>query len=140
MSIISVKLERNFQSFIHWFIFGCPGSLLLCGGCSSWWCSSFSLWRLLLPWSTGSRVQAQSLWCMPVSCPSACGIFPDQGSNLCPLHCQADSCPLYYLGSPENNFFLKKELCISFHVGKYCLSALLAVMLHNRNRVKNKAD
>ena len=24
----------------------------------------------------------------------ACGIFPDQGSNLCPLHWQADSQPL----------------------------------------------
>ena len=21
----------------------------------------------------------------------ACGVFPDQGSNLCPLHCKADS-------------------------------------------------
>ena len=26
-----------------------------------------------------------------LSCSAACGIFPDQGSNLCPLHCQADS-------------------------------------------------
>ena len=25
------------------------------------------------------------------SCPAACGIFPDQGSNLCPLHWQVDS-------------------------------------------------
>ena len=25
-----------------------------------------------------------------VSCSAACGIFPDQGSNLCPLHWQAD--------------------------------------------------
>ena len=25
-----------------------------------------------------------------LSCPAACGIFPDQGSNLCPLHWQAD--------------------------------------------------
>ena len=39
----------------------------------------------------------------------------------------------------KKNFF-KKELCISFHVGKYCLSALLAVMLQKRSRVKNKAD
>ena len=26
-----------------------------------------------------------------ISCSAACGIFPDQGSNLCPLHWQADS-------------------------------------------------
>ena len=25
------------------------------------------------------------------SCSAACGIFPDQGSNPCPLHWQADS-------------------------------------------------
>ena len=29
----------------------------------------------------GSVVVAHGL-----SCPAACGIFPDQGSNLCPLH------------------------------------------------------
>ena len=33
-----------------------------------------------------SVVVAQGL-----SCRKACGIFPDQGSNLCPLHGQADS-------------------------------------------------
>ena len=27
-------------------------------------------------------------------CPTACGIFPDHGLNLCPLHCQGDSLPL----------------------------------------------
>ena len=35
----------------------------------------------------------------------ACGIFPDQGSNSCPLHWQADSQPLRYQGSPF--FFFK---------------------------------
>ena len=28
------------------------------------------------------------------TCPAACGIFPDQGSNPCPLHWQVDSWPL----------------------------------------------
>ena len=37
-------------------------------------------------WSTGSVFVAHGL-----SCSMACGIFPDQGSNLCPLHWQADS-------------------------------------------------
>ena len=34
----------------------------------------------------GSVVVAHGL-----SCSAACGIFPDKGSNLCPLHWQADS-------------------------------------------------
>ena len=36
--------------------------------------------------SAGSVVVAHGL-----SCSAACGIFPDQGSNPCPLHWQADS-------------------------------------------------
>ena len=74
------------------------------GGFSSFaWvshCSGFSLW------STGSRhagfsscgSQPQQLWHMgsvvvacELSCSAACGIFLDQGSNLCPLHWQVDS-------------------------------------------------
>ena len=35
------------------------------------------------------------------SCSAACGIFPDQGLNPCPLHWQADSQPLRHQGSPE---------------------------------------
>ena len=34
------------------------------------------------------------------SCSVACGIFPDQGSNPCPLHWQADSQPLHHQRSP----------------------------------------
>ena len=37
-------------------------------------------------YSAGSVVVAHGL-----SCSAACGIFPDQGSNPCPLHWQADS-------------------------------------------------
>ena len=32
---------------------------------------------------------------------AACEIFPDQGSNPCPLHWQADSLPLSHQGSPR---------------------------------------
>ena len=31
---------------------------------------------------------------------TACGIFLDRGSNLCPLHWQVDSSPLDHQGSP----------------------------------------
>ena len=35
------------------------------------------------------------------SCSAACGIFPDQGSNPCPLHWQAGSQPLRHQRSPH---------------------------------------
>ena len=55
--------------------------------------------------STGSVAVAHGL-----RCSAACGIFPgirrmDQGSNLCLLHRQADSYPLYHQRSPEITFF-----------------------------------
>ena len=53
--------------------------------------------------STGSVVVAHGL-----SCSAACGIFPDQGSNPCPLHWQADSEPLHHQGSPMNFLKIKK--------------------------------
>ena len=40
-----------------------------------------------------------------LSCPVACGIFPDQGSNSYPLHWQADSSPLSHQGSPRTSHF-----------------------------------
>ena len=36
-----------------------------------------------------------------LSCPEGCGIFPDPGSNPCPLHWQVDSLPLDHQGNPE---------------------------------------
>ena len=77
------------------------------GGYSLLRCVGFSLqWPLLL-WSMGSRHAAQQLWLVGSvvvvnrpSCSEACGIFPDQGSNPCPLHWQADSQPLRHWGSP----------------------------------------
>ena len=35
-------------------------------------------------------------------CSGACGIFPGQGMNLCPLHWQMDSSPLDQQGNPTN--------------------------------------
>ena len=34
-----------------------------------------------------------------LGCSGACGIFPNQGLNLCPMHWQADSYPLCHQGS-----------------------------------------
>ena len=35
--------------------------------------------------------QASVVVARGLSCSAACGTFPDQGSNLCPLHWQVDS-------------------------------------------------
>ena len=40
-----------------------------------------------------------------LSCSVACGIFLDQGSNLCPLHWQAGYYPLDHQGSPKASCF-----------------------------------
>ena len=81
------------------------------GSYSSLQFTGFSLWWLLLLWSTGSRrsgFSSSGTWAHLVvacglqstgsvvvahrlSCFVACGILPDQGSNPCPLHWQADS-------------------------------------------------
>ena len=54
--------------------------------------------------STGSRRAGSAVVAHGPSCSTACGIFPDQGSNPCPLHWQADSQPLRHQGSPHRNF------------------------------------
>ena len=72
-------------------------------GHSSSRCTCLSLSRPLL-WSTGSRPAGSVVVAHGPSCSMACGIFPDQGSNLCPLHWQADSQPLRHQGSPSSDF------------------------------------
>ena len=44
-----------------------------------------------------------------LSCPAACGIFLDQGLNLCPLHWQVDSQPLHLQGNPTETYIYRKE-------------------------------
>ena len=58
---------------------------------------------------SGSVVVAYGL-----SCSAACGIFPDQGSNLCLLHWQADSYPLHHQGRPYNDPFISTLLNMQF--------------------------
>ena len=70
------------------------------GGHSSSRCAGLSLSRPLLLWSTGFRHAGSVIVAHGPSCSVACGIFPDQGSNPCPLHWQADSQPLRHQGSP----------------------------------------
>ena len=69
------------------------------GGHSSLRCAGLSLSR-----STGSTRAGSVVVAHGPSCSSACGIFPDRGSNPCPLHWQADSQPLRHQGSPKGWF------------------------------------
>ena len=75
------------------------------GGHSSSRCAGLSLSRPLLLRSTGSRCAGSVVVAHGPSCSAACGIFPDQGSNPCPLHWQADSQPLHHQGSPGGDIF-----------------------------------
>ena len=84
------------------------------GGHSSSRCAGLSLsWPLLLR-STGSRRAGSVTVAHGPSCSTACGIFPDQGSNPCSLRWQADSQPLRHQGSPIAFFFF-------FDPGSYIL-------------------
>ena len=51
--------------------------------------------------NTDSRVVAHRF-----GCSIACGVFPDQGSNTCLLHCQLNSLPLSHQGSPGLTFLI----------------------------------
>ena len=99
---------------LYLFINGCVGSSFLCegfllvvasGGHSSSRCAGLSLSRPLLLRSTGSRCAGSAIVAHGPSCSAARGIFPDQGSNPCPLHWQAESQPLRHQGSPRQHLF-----------------------------------
>ena len=75
------------------------------GGHSSSRCAGLSPSGPLSLRSTGSRRAGSAVVAHGLSRSAACGIFPDQGSNPCPLHWQADSKPLRHQGSPCPNFY-----------------------------------
>ena len=78
------------------------------GGHSSSRCAGLSLSRPLLLRSTGFRRAGSVVVAHGPSRSAARGIFPDQGSNPCPLHWQADSQPLRHQGSPTCFFSLNQ--------------------------------
>ena len=94
------------------------------GGHSSSRCTGLLLSQPLLLRSTGSRRAGSAIVAHGPSRSAACGIFPDQGSNPCPLHWQADSQPLR-LGSPTTLFLLLCYLGVCGHwspLNSVCLS------------------
>ena len=98
---------KNWTVFVYLFMiyFGCTGSCLLRVGILYFrWAGAICCSALTSPCgafllrSVGSRVHglqwlqlAGSVVVYRVSCTAACGIFPDQRSNPCPLLWQVDS-------------------------------------------------
>ena len=129
-----------FQSFkIYWdFFFLAVLGLRFCArafsSCGKWGplfiaVRGLSLSRPLLLRSTGSICARSVVVAHGPSCSAACGIFPDQGSNPCPLHWQADSQPLRHQGSPRL-FFYSHEHSLSWwmfyvHLKRMCILLLL---------------
>ena len=100
----------------HLLIFACAESSLLpvllsscgerglhSGGAGASRCSAFSCGTLALRCAGFSSCSSQALEHRLSSCgncSAACGIFLDQGLNLCLLHWQADSLPLSHREAP----------------------------------------
>ena len=59
-----------------------------------------------------------------LSCPEGCGIFLEHGLNPCPLHWQADSCPLHHQGSPMYCFIFWHKLPVSLQTNTMKNTAL----------------
>ena len=127
------KVIQFIYLFIYLFIYGCVGSSFLCEGflqlqqvgATPSRCAGLSLLRPLLLQSTGSRRSGSVVVAHGPSCSVACGIFPDQGSNPCPLHWQADSQPLRHQGSPRYLF----DILFSFLLGICPVVGLLGRMV-----------
>ena len=120
-----VQLSQYSVFFCFFFlIYGCVGSSFLCEGFLQLWQAGATLhrgaWashhRSLLLRSTGSRRASSVVVAHGLSCSAACGLFPDQGSNPCPLHWQADSQPLRHQGSP-NLIIQQQSLLLLMIVG-----------------------
>ena len=114
--VLSIYLFKKFFFFnlffwLCWVFISVRGLSLVAvsGGHYSSRCAGLSLSRPLLLRSTGSRCAVSVVVAYGPSCSAACGLFPDQGSNPCPLHWQADSQPLRHQGSPVYTFL--KDFC-----------------------------
>ena len=118
-----IYLFIYFYFWLCWVFVSARGLSLVVasGGHSSSRCAGFSPSRPLPLRSTGSR-RAVIVAHRP-SPSAACGIFPDQGSNPCPLHWQADSQPLRHQGSPLFSLYwwcpLKHKI-LSFENFSFC--------------------
>ena len=95
--VLSLQVPWEHKAVFFFFFLAALGL-----GCCKWAFSGCSEWASLavvsLVAELSSRVlpsvvtaQDSVVVVYQLSCPAACGIFLDQGSNPCPLHWQADS-------------------------------------------------
>ena len=68
-----------------------------------------------------------------LSCSTACGIFPDPGSNPYLLHWQADSLPLSHQGSTSQNFN-SLTLSLTLHLPSVFADAIVLNPIMDRLR------
>ena len=90
------------------------------GDHSSSRCAGLSLSRPLPLQSTGSRRTGSAIVAHGPRCSAACGILPDEGSNPCPLHWQADSQPLRHQGSPSVKLLKEENILLISGKTQYC--------------------
>ena len=110
------------------------------GGHSSSRCAGLSLSRPLSLRSTGSRHAGSAVVAHGPSCSAACGIFPDQGSNPCPLHWQADSQPLRHQGSPHANHLFSLSDILHILQNLYCITFINFFLLLSKScKIINKS-
>ena len=83
--------------------------------------AGFPLQRLPLLWSMGSKGTALK----PTAWAYTSGIFPDQGSNQCPLPWQKDSQPLDHQGSPYYYYYHHPSIIPSLGEGLWPQRSIL---------------
>ena len=84
--------EHLFIYWLRWVLFAAQAFF----SCGEWGLLFVAVRELLIVVASCCGAWALGAWASVVvarelSCPVACGIFPDQGSNPCPLHWQVDS-------------------------------------------------
>ena len=143
------RLRIFFSNFIYLFYFWLCwvfvsvrglSLVLASGGPSSSRCAGLSLSRPLLLRSTGSRRAGSVIVAHGPSCSVACGILPDQDSNPCALHWQADSQPLRHQGSPRLRILKRNwmrvdkehaDLSMYTNIYSFCHTQLFSLERHN---------
>ena len=119
----NLHIELTKAVFPHKFIYLFVAVLGLCCSAFPWrwrpgaalqlWCAVFSLSWFLLLQSSGSRASGlqqlqhagSTVVTHGLTCSAACGLFPDQGLNLCFLHQQKDSLPLSQPAKTPKEFY-----------------------------------
>ena len=128
-----------FLGFFFFFFFAVLGPRFCArafSSCGEWGPLFIVVRGPLMLQSTSSRHTSSVVVAHGPSCSVACGTFPDQGLNPCPLHWQADSQPLRHQGSQESTGF-ERQL---FQIFSWQKTKLSSSLLHEDYKLVLKAD